>query len=274
MNIIYSSKQLLNEIEETEFYIFGTGFVAERFFETIRTRNLDENIKSFITSQPSSSCFKEKSVKGIDELTEVEKEQLVCIAVHEVIAEEIISELKEKGYKKLVWIYPILFDLWYGKPVRKNILVLTNDILRTCTNDYRIAIREMVIDEYYGKNKIGYNLYKKLQEVHSSKHTAEKRLNAFIKLIDSWNENGYAEGSILKIDENNEIFDGVHRLALAYYHKLPKVRCDIYSTIGKKQYVNDEIKITKNVIEMIDLTEDEMISLEKYYHMLKEDICT
>lgn len=272
MNIIYSSKQLLNEIEETEFYIFGTGFVAERFFEIIKTRNLDENINSFITSQPSSSCFKEKRVKAIDELTEVEKEQLVCIAVHESIVEEIISELKEKGYKKFVWVYPIIFDLWYGEPVRKNILVLTNDILRTCTNDYRITIRELVIEEYYGKNKIGYNLYKKLQEVHSSKYTAEKRLEAFIRLIDSWHNIGYKQGSVLKIDENYEIFDGVHRLALAYYHKLQEIRCDIYSTKGKETYINDEIKLTEDVIEKIDFSEAERNALDACFSQLQRDI--
>ena len=272
MNKIYNSNELLDEVEKQDFYIFGTGFVAERFFETIRRRNLDTNIKAFITSHPSTNSYKGKSVKGIDELKEVEKDRLICIAVHEATVEEIINELTKKGYKKITWVYPLIFELWYGEPIRKNILVFTNEIIKTCIYDYRIVIRLLVIEEYYKKNNIGYNLYRKLQEVHSSKYTAEKRLEAFIRLIDSWHNIGYKQGSVLKIDENYEIFDGVHRLALAYYHKLPEIRCDIYSTKGKETYINDEIKLTEDVIEKIDFSEAERNALDACFSQLQREI--
>lgn len=266
-----SIKDFCNKLNNEPFYIYGTGFVAGRFYESLRNKNLVGNLKGFITTEILQKEFKGHNIKCISDISK-KKDVLICIAVHESNESDIRKILNASGFKNVVWIYPLLFDLWYGKPIEKSVLVSTRELLLPCINDYRIPARILAIENYYGNNDVGYLVYKKSMAVHSSDETAEKRLEQFIKLITSWKESGYAPESKLKIDEDYEIFDGVHRLALAYYHSQPEVNCDIYSTKGKETYINDEIKLTEDVIEKIDFSEDERNALYACFSQLQRDI--
>ncbi|WP_044913064.1 hypothetical protein [Butyrivibrio sp. WCE2006] len=269
MNEGYTADKLIDKLKKQNFYIYGTGFVAEHFYEALNRLELSKNTVSFVTTHNQNSEYHGIPVKSIKDIND---DLLICIAVHEANLKEIVEVLNERGLKNYVWIYPFIFDMWYGEPIKKGVLVPTNEILTTCKNDYRIVIRVLAIEEYYKINKIGYSIYMKAQQVHSSPDTARKRLEQFIKLIASWEDSGYSNDSKLKIDENNEIFDGVHRLALAYYHGISKVNCDIYRTLDNKPYINDEVKLTEKIIEEINYYKDERDELNQCLYKLRNDI--
>lgn len=271
MEIEYTLSQIVDLLKEEKFYIYGTGFVARRFYDSLVKIGIDSNIISFISTN-RLDFFNGICVQTISSLNECEKTRIVCVAVHDVNYIEIEEILNREGYSNIVWIYPYIFDLWYGCPIKENASVDTKSILATCINEYRIPIRLLVVEEFYGRNSIGNELYIKAQSVHSSMETAQRRLEAFIDLIKSWDKNGYIENNCLKIDTGNNIFDGVHRLALAYYHGVEKIKCNIYKEMGAERYVNDEILLVPDVIDSLGLSKNQREVLDDCFNRMKRNI--
>lgn len=142
-------------------------------------------------------------------------------------------------------------------------------------DDYRIAVRYLAIENYYGKNTIGYDIYLKLMELHTSHETAVKRLSTFIKLIKDWEKLGYDDTKSIDILENGILIDGTHRFSLGVYFGLNDMSCNIYDAkkysncfeisgedaVMSKEAVKEKIK-DKYIIGEIDKTIDRIV--EKY----------
>ena len=267
-----SINTLCEKMKKEKYYIYGTGFVAERFVEVIKDWNLCGNFEGFITTDGKEEKYKGQKVISILTAETEAMDSLICIAVHESNAIDIKKKLQEKGLNNSVWIYPLIFDLWYGTPIVKSVPFNINKILDSCADDYRIPVRLLAIENYFKKNNVGYSIYKKAIALHSSVETADKRLIRFIDLISSWDKHGYDTTSVIKIDQDNNVFDGVHRLALAYYFEIKEIRCDIYSTKGKREYINDEVKLTEDIISKIDFSKEEKKVLDDCYRLFKKSI--
>ncbi|MDR0949803.1 MAG: hypothetical protein LBM69_09850 [Lachnospiraceae bacterium] len=89
-------------------------------------------------------------------------------------------------------------------------------------NRLDIIVRYLAIEQYYGKNTVGYKLYERMQ---NERGQSDHNLDKFKTLIESWDKNGYQSIYEITLDQNLNLVDGSHRMALALYYKLDQIRC-------------------------------------------------
>lgn len=107
-------------------------------------------------------------------------------------------------------------------------------------NRVDLFVRLLAIDQYYGKNSYGFDLYEKMQRVRLEQVEVKKALEGreysretFTRLIQSFEKNGFDSRFPLGIDIDGKLYDGSHRLALSIYHKLDNIPVYIEESIGK-----------------------------------------
>ena len=181
--------------------------------------------------------------------------------------------LQDVGIDHYVWIYPYLYELLLGEPIKTDVKIKVDDIIRTCGDDYRIAIRCAAIDHYCGKNTNGFDWYMKSQALHCSMKTAEERLRRFCKLISDWQRLGYDESKRILINENYEIIDGNHRVALAWYYGQEEIKCEIFGgNISACEVHGENAMLTKRILLQNGFSLQEIQELDKINQMIKGGI--
>ncbi len=270
MNGICNTFDLLNVLKKNRIIIYGTGFVARLFYEALAHHKIEQSIKCFVVSDPipRDRIFKELPVVSVQSLIEKEDE-IICIAVHEVIRGEIETVLLNKGITSYVWIYPYLFEMMMGQPLIKGKEFLVDDIIRQCL-DYRIAIRYLAIENYYHHNNNGFFIYKKAQTLYMNETTAEHRVEQFKLLIQKWENDGYCKEYPILVDERSKILDGNHRITLAKYFGIKKVKCDVYKC--QSQYagwIGADAMFEKNVIMNAGFSEADLNEIEAVYQKIR-----
>ena len=105
-------------------------------------------------------------------------------------------------------------------------------------NRYDMIVRLLAIENYYGLNNYGWELYRKQQNTRKGEdwQNAESRFRA---LIESYEANGYDDLSEIKIGSDLRLWDGSHRLALAFYHHHYKISCQVMPTTRNVKYGMD-----------------------------------
>lgn len=245
---IISTNELIELLHRNSIVIYGAGYVAERFCNALKSLGLYNQIKYFITTNTEKSFFCEKRVVNIHDIRG-EENCVYCIAVHESIRDEIIEKLKQKEIERYVWVYPNLYEMILGEPIHKNVTVLLKDIWMANRDNYSMAVRYLVIDNYYGKNDYGYEIYKKAMELYCSAVTAQKRLDRFICLIESWELNGFDKKQPVLLFDNLKFFDGAHRISLASYFREKDIAANIYLSQGSSVVIhNKEAFLSANII--------------------------
>ena len=225
---INSTTELINILSDYKIVIYGAGYVATRFYRTLVEHNLSINVSSCVTTTGGDWNIDGLPGLTIDQLKPDDR-MVICLAVHESIKEEIITDLVKKGFTNYIWIYPFLYELMLGLPTLKNAKVPLSKIWNAVQDDYCMAVRYLALDNYYKKNTNGYEIYKRyLSLLFNSEKTSEKRLKQFIGLIKNWEDNGYDISKCCSIFENYKVFDGVHRISVASYFDQDFVMCDIY----------------------------------------------
>lgn len=268
--------EFLNNIKKNNVIVFGVGFVSERFTEGLRKRGLEDCIKCYIVSQKDTDQFMSKPVIGLDEFNiqnyqECDRNPVICLAVHESNKDSVEKNLRKCGIEKYIWGYPFLHDLFMGDPIEQIKEVKVDSLIKKCRNDYRIAVRTLVIDEYYGLNNLGYGIYVKAQSAHCEPETAKRRLESFLELIKDWDSNGYYRNSFIKVTDENEVLDGVHRLSLAYYHGQKEIYADIYESSSSEGFINQDVMITQDVIQRMGLSDEEKKLLQTKHSLIYGD---
>lgn len=218
-------------LEGKKIVIYGIGYVAQKFYHALVAQGLDSNVEYFVVSQRigEQTAMNGINVRVIQEL-KAGDDTMICIAVHETGRKEIEKLLENENIKNYIWISPYdLAELFYGKPKEKAVPIPVNKIIRSC-KDYRFAVKYLAIENYFGINDYGYDIYLKAQQLHCEKQTATKRLKAFLDLIDNWERFGYHPDSRILLDENYEVLDGAHRTILAEYFNVGKVNCDMFDS--------------------------------------------
>lgn len=224
---INNTIELIDILSAHKIAIYGAGYVATRFYQSLKEYGLDGNVFLFVTTAGGELDVDGLPVMAIEQL-EANERMIICVAVHESIKDDIIDNLVEKGFNKYIWIYPFLYDLMLGTPIYRNVKVPVSKIWNAVRDDYSMAIRYFAIDHYYGKNLNGYEIYKKFLSLFINEKTAERRLEQFITLIKSWEQNGYDANRCSSIFEDYRILDGMHRIAVASYFNYGFVMCNIY----------------------------------------------
>lgn len=263
--------ELLELLSRRKFVIYGAGYVALKFYEALKIRQLDKNISCFIVSTFSGSDEKIEGlpIRGVDWLKK-NKDIVVCIAVHEALMPEIIGTMQNIGVSDYFWIYPYLYELLLGAPIKVGTAVNLNDVIHTCMDDYRLAIRYMAIDNYLGKNAIGFDMYKRAQALHSSPKTAEERLIKFCELINQWQQNGYNKNSRILINERYEVIDGIHRVTLAKYYNLQEIVCDIFpGDFSASELHGANVMLTRQALLRGGFSEEEFERLDEISEAIK-----
>lgn len=264
----YNIKEFINCLADREIYIYGAGYVANIFLEALEKRGLVDNVQGFIVSQESSV---QKNIKGIpifaiDQIN-INKTALICIAVYEAFKDEIIFNLNQRGVLNYIWIYPFLYELYLGKPVKEKEWVDIKRIIPKNEEQYGIAIRWLAMDDYYGKCIGGFDLYKKAMMIHGNLNTAKARMENFIKLLHHWDITGYEAQWEICINTNYEIIDGEHRVALALYHNQRQLCCRVYEgeNIHKK-----EALMKKEILIQNGFSSEEIKRLDKINLHIRE----
>lgn len=236
--------KLVEIIKTNKIAIYGTGYIAGELFDGLVSHNLIDQLEFFITTQGGTE-YKGYQVLAVD--NDRIKEVFVLIAVHESLKDEIIRILEQKGCQRYIWIdSEKLYSIMLGKPIQKNVLVPVKDIWLHNRDNYAIAVRYLAIENYFGLNNFGKQIYKEAFSLFSNKYTVEKRLMQFHELIKNWLDNGYDEKKPSYIMDNYEYIDGTHRITLAIYFNRENINCNIFSTDKVKPYIhNSKARLTK-----------------------------
>lgn len=101
-----------------------------------------------------------------------------------------------------------------------------------------IFVRLLAIENEYGLNDYGWDLYRKMQRARKeeSEEEIELRVSDFRKLMKSWDENGYNPKSKILLFNNLELDNGSHRLAMAIFHGEKTINCVVSRKAGSIDY--------------------------------------
>lgn len=86
-------------------------------------------------------------------------------------------------------------------------------------------MKYLAIENFYGLNDFGFNLYKKTQLLRTNKEW-EDRFRELIKSVES----GYDKNSFVETDLNYSIHDGAHRVALGLFHGIKELPLRLFNT--------------------------------------------
>lgn len=98
-------------------------------------------------------------------------------------------------------------------------------------NAFDVIVKYLAIENFYGKNTSGMELYRKMQ----LRRVSEDWTQRFKKLIVSF-EKGIDNTSYIKTDLSYSIHDGAHRLALALYHGIEYVPVKVFNLRESRRY--------------------------------------
>ena len=128
-----------------------------------------------------------------------------------------------------------------------------------------MIVRLLAIENYYGQNDYGFELYRKMQDARMGQGYSEKAVLQFEKLIQSYETNGYEKKSGIILDKRFNLIDGSHRMAIALYYRIPYVTANIVNTTHGVEYSIDWFM-------MNGFTTDEVLSIVEKYKTVIERI--
>jgi hypothetical protein len=161
-----------------------------------------------------------------------------------LILKVIMKYLLERGknMKLKRFVHKILKKtLSYGNRIKKKIQIMNSKSITIRTDEFFLQqkyknqfnrfdtiIRLLAIENFYEKNNYGWNLYKKMQSKRISPQYSDIAVSKFKELILSWSEVGYKKESKIVCDNNLQLIDGSHRLALSIYFNNEFLNCKVY----------------------------------------------
>lgn len=271
MSVCDNIGQLIELLEKRRIVVYGSGYIATVFFESLKKHGLEKNIACFVVSDIALNAdrtFEGFEIRQISEIN-VTEDMIVCIAVHESFVGEIESVLKQNEVANYVWIYPFLFDLYYGNPVMSGEWIAMEQLLPKDEERYALTVRWAAVADYYGKCPNGFMWYKRAMTSLHNAPAAEARIKIFKHLIHTWGENGYDGEHEIAVNEDYEVLDGEHRMAVALYHGEKMIKCRIYR--GKN--INSEKSFMKRkMLEESGFDEAEVKVLDDINHFIRHHI--
>ena len=266
------TNEFIDKIRKNRIAIYGIGYFAMRFYRILIKKNLSDNLIFFITTEGKSKV-EGYEVLSVDDYR-IDDNILILIAVHESIKDNIIRNLELYGHKNHIWINSeMLYRFILGEPIKQNVRVPIKKIWLANRDNFSMAVRYLVVDNYYGKNVNGYAIYKDLFSMFNTPQTSESRLRQFIELIKSWEKNGYKRENVSSILDDFSYVDGTHRISLASYFNLEYVECNIYSSKCDKELIHSKISMLPKLLiyemnideKIINILEETNRRIDKQY---------
>ena len=244
--------------------IYGTGHVGRKFYRTLRTQGLGPQVRCFVRT---GNVDRDERLDGIPvyrfEDIRIEEEDLICLAVHESIREE-IEELIRQRTDHYLWIYPYLYELMFGEPECRDMDLPVEALFRDFRDDLRLGVRLSAIEQQEGLNEWGFDCYVRAQMLHCNRETAIHRLEQFRGLIEDWKRWGYRQDFRLVLTRGYGVIDGNHRLAMAVYTGQRTIRADVYPTdLTVKEIHGQEPMLSGELLRQHGFMAEEIGKLEE-----------
>ena len=222
--------ELIQKLQTRDAVVFGTGFVAEMFYQALVRHGLADRIRTYtVTEARAGQRFHGIPVLSFRE-TAFPGDTLLCVAAHESALPGIEKALGSAP-AEVVDIYPNLFEMLYGTPIVGTSLPLAALLQAQDPDEYWLALRFAAIRDYltqadrYIQTK---DLYLRALSLHCRAETAARRCAQMEALADSMARGGFRESCPLRIDESFRIIDGLHRAACAAFLKIARIPVLIY----------------------------------------------
>lgn len=105
---------------------------------------------------------------------------------------------------------------------------LLKNSMKNNMNASDIIVKIMAIENYFGVNDYGMDMYNKMQKIRVSQNKLieiEKANNQeeFINLIESFKKSGFNNKYPVELNKKFEIFEGSHRLACSIYFGIEEI---------------------------------------------------
>ena len=226
-----TTEELIRQLKTKDLAVFGTGFVAEMFYQALDLHGLTSGIHFFaISNAQEGQQFHGKPVYSLEEAPFSEN-TLLCLAVHGSAAKDLQKQMENCPGKR-VWVYPNLYGLLYGDPIQTDkTLALAKLLSQQNQEEYWLAVRYAAIRDYLRRTDAypqTRELYLRALSLHCGTETAVRRCGQMEELALSMKEEGFRRECHVLIDEAGRIIDGLHRVACAAYLQLESVPVVIY----------------------------------------------
>ncbi|MBQ3272195.1 MAG: ParB N-terminal domain-containing protein [Solobacterium sp.] len=202
-----NTEDFLALVRNNKTLIFGAGYVADLLWEALQIHHAADCVTCFMVSRSGEQQAKHGLPVRL--LQDVEpSDSPVLVAVHEAGRREVQALLDKAGFHERIFVYPLLHELIYGRPVAEKKIRLKELLAKQNPHHYWLAARLCGVFEQR-------DLYCRAMAVHSSRHTAEKRYDELQKLKASMSAQGYDQKYPILVDTDFRIIDGLHRTVLA-----------------------------------------------------------
>ena len=211
--------------------VFGTGFVAEMFWTALEKAGMEGRVRAFAVTRPEpDGRFHGLPVVAAEELDPLEA-GTVCLAVHESLARELLPRLEARGFRGVIWVYPFLYRMLYGEPVRRGEPTAVRELLARQNPAYAwITVRYLAARDLPRGGEAAARaerIYLRAMSAHCSPETARRRLDALAELTRAMARDGFDPAHPILVDTRGRVIDGLHRLAAACALGLDTVICDV-----------------------------------------------
>ncbi len=231
-------ERFIERLKKSHITVYGSGFVAELFYSALSAWNLEDRIEHCVISgEPDGAFFHGLPVERYGETDTLGT--LVCLAVHESVKDEITLKRDDEA----VWIYPYIFTMVYGEPVREETVKVRDILERQPRREDWLAVRLSGVEYINTGEEIYRDVYFECMEKHCSADTAKSRLKVLKELFVSISQKGFDPGHPVYITDDYEMIDGLHRLAVAAASGIESIPCRIFSACPKVDLFGERNRI-------------------------------
>ena len=252
------TEKLLQLISDHDIIIFGTGFVAELFWQALDFRKMTDRVRGFMrTNALPGEMHHDLPVYS----SNMESGEVICLAVHEAVEKEARAALGSARQGNIVWIYPNIHDLLFGRPlIYDQRITLSELIKKQDVKDHWLDIRYLAADAFLRSDSVDMaaDLYIRAMSIHSRRETAKKRLQSLKSLIYSMVNLGYQPEKAILTDSDGRIIDGLHRTTVVALLGLKDIPCNVVQSSELYEvFLTDQVRLTDDVLRNAGFTEEE-----------------
>lgn len=214
--------------------IYGAGQIGKKVLDIIERVNMRDKVICFAVTKTDHSLemVNDIPVRNIDEIIEEYDNALFLLSVGDRFMYELEQVVISKGIRHYFDGRKVYKEDFQGAKEQGHIEVNINELFMQqykngVFNRMDIVVRFLAIENYYGINDFGFDLYRKMQAQRISDLYVENAVEKFRSLIASWEQKGYLKKSEIECDRNLHLMDGAHRIAMGLYYGVDGISCKV-----------------------------------------------
>lgn len=260
-----------------DIYIYGAGTIGRKILGLIQKAGKSDKLQGILVSDISTQDADYLGGIPIIQIDAIEDRKIaILVSVSDIYQNEIMEHLQKLGFVNVICAYKYSFldDEETLQEMPDSVLIDLRELLvqqyKDCEfNRFDIIVRLLAIEDYYQKNDYGFELYGKMQNARIRDGYALTAVKRFKDLINSVEKYGYDTDSEIIVDRNLKLIDGSHRIALAVYHKVEKIRIRILDKYTDYYYGIDWFRKCFDSQECKELSDYEEKLFQEFYCSIK-----